>query len=176
MRAKPLLKKEGIAKAAQLVPKCGVYFLLDDKDEVVYVGSSTNIDNRVSGHRTYWAFARATYVLCRPEERDELERRYIRACRPRFNRQKYITSGGSPMRQLLDAATAGEKRALAKLAGTSVNMLEQIAGGHSPNTTSELAARIADARLKMPAHLPPLTREQLSKTCRRCPYARGLPN
>lgn len=64
---------------------CGVYFLID-KDEVVYVGQSLDVLNRLSKHmRGGRRFERFAFIACKKEDLDELERLYINALVPAWN-------------------------------------------------------------------------------------------
>lgn len=64
---------------------CGVYFLID-KGEVVYVGQSLDVLNRLSKHmRGGRRFERFAFIACKKEDLDELERLYINALVPAWN-------------------------------------------------------------------------------------------
>lgn len=72
----------------------GIYFLCDGM-EVVYVGQSVAVFNRVSSHMyltegkyDYKKFdhARVYYVPCPKDELTETERYWIRTLRPKYNR------------------------------------------------------------------------------------------
>jgi hypothetical protein len=81
---KALLQPEQVVKAA--IPwhtASGVYFLVDG-DEVVYVGQSTNIYNRIPQHHSK-KFDRYMYVPCKPELLNALESLYIHCFRPKLN-------------------------------------------------------------------------------------------
>ena len=81
---KALLQPEQIVKAA--IPwhtASGVYFLVDG-DEVVYVGQSVNIYNRIPQHHDK-KFDRYMYVPCKHELLNVLESLYIHCLRPKFN-------------------------------------------------------------------------------------------
>ena len=81
---KVLLQPEQIVKAA--IPwhtASGVYFLVDG-DEVVYVGQSVNIYNRIPQHHDK-KFDRYMYVPCKPELLNALESLYIHCFRPKLN-------------------------------------------------------------------------------------------
>lgn len=68
-------------------PRIGpcVYFLFDG-DEIVYVGQSIDLQNRLRGHE-FKTFDRVAYYLV-PEDRiDEEERRWIFGLRPKYNAQ-----------------------------------------------------------------------------------------
>ena len=68
-------------------PMCGIYFLLDSDDRVLYVGQSRDILARLTAHRRAReiAFARCVY---QPFEQEELERAegfYIHRFKPPHN-------------------------------------------------------------------------------------------
>ena len=78
----------------------------------------------------------------------------------------------------MQAATQAEKAALADLAGTSVQMLSQIAGGYrrggEANVRSGLAIRLEQAAKALNRRndaLPELFRTDLSPECRGCDFA-----
>lgn len=80
----------------------------------------------------------------------------------------------------MKAATGEQKIALADLAGTSLQMLNQIAGGYkqedrSASVRSGLAIRLEKAAKALNAvdgALPELLRTDLSPECRGCDFAR----
>ena len=68
------------------VPRLGVYFLLLG-DELVYIGSSMDMPQRVAQHKTNGRrFDRVFYIETRPGERLGLEAILIRALGPRHNK------------------------------------------------------------------------------------------
>jgi hypothetical protein len=71
---------------------CGIYFLVNEKDEIVYVGQSNNIRQRVPNHRKAIVHNRVFYLETAKEELDAAEQKYIRLCQPRFNK----TDKGDP--------------------------------------------------------------------------------
>ncbi len=75
-------------------PKSGVYLLVAG-DEIVYVGSSSDIEPRIFGHRTdrrsvnvmgRKAFDRALWLALPAAVLDAYEGAFIRSLRPRYNR------------------------------------------------------------------------------------------
>lgn len=66
----------------------GIYFLFK-RDKCIYIGQSRRIHQRVQEHRFAPRhkkdFDSYTWVLCTPEELDELERFYINAVKPELN-------------------------------------------------------------------------------------------
>lgn len=66
----------------------GIYFLIDEKGEVVYVGQSINVHARIAQHESdsHKVFSRAKVIPCRKDELRTLEMRYIAEHRPRYNR------------------------------------------------------------------------------------------
>ncbi|MEE8551430.1 MAG: GIY-YIG nuclease family protein [Gemmatimonadota bacterium] len=65
-------------------PLCGVYFLLDTDDSVLYVGQSRDIMQRVSAHRqrSPFQFARCVYQPFKPEDLERAESFYIHRFQP----------------------------------------------------------------------------------------------
>jgi hypothetical protein len=86
------------------------------------------------------------------------------------------------LKRWMQGATPAEQRRLARLAGTSLGTLQQIAGGYRTkgklSTTPELARRIELAAFKLrPEHLGTgavvaLRREDLCRACRHCDLAK----
>jgi hypothetical protein len=73
----------------------GVYFLID-RNEIVYVGQSIDIELRIMAHRSRrprpgrrngWRFDRATWIELTVEDLDAYERALIRLLVPRYNRR-----------------------------------------------------------------------------------------
>jgi hypothetical protein len=84
LTGKVLLRASEIARAAlPWARSCGVYFLLDG-DEVVYVGQSTHVYNRIPNHMDK-VFNRYAFVPCGEPMLDKLESLYIHCLRPRLN-------------------------------------------------------------------------------------------
>lgn len=76
------------------------------------------------------------------------------------------------IKRWLRASSAKEQRQLARLARTSVGQLKQIAGGYR-RASASLAIRLERAAGKLNnSKLPPLLREQMALSCRRCDFAR----
>jgi hypothetical protein len=63
---------------------CGIYFLIQE-DEIVYVGQSVTVHNRINQHVGVKEFDRFTYIRCKPEELDVLETKYILKFKPKYN-------------------------------------------------------------------------------------------
>lgn len=62
----------------------GVYFLIKN-NEVVYVGQSTNVLNRIQGHKDK-DYDQAFYIECEKDSLLELETKYIIAFTPKMNK------------------------------------------------------------------------------------------
>lgn len=82
------------------------------------------------------------------------------------------------MQRWIDAATPAQLAKLAKLAGTTVGNLRQIAGGYRTKgklqVSPELARKLEIASRPMNRHgLPVLYRAQLCPACGRCEFAKG---
>jgi len=64
---------------------CGIYFLIH-QDDIVYVGKSINIFNRIARHRADGrVFDSFAYLLCPEELLDSMEANYITAFMPWMN-------------------------------------------------------------------------------------------
>jgi hypothetical protein len=75
----------------EAVPLIGVYLLLLE-GEIVYVGSSLNMSQRVAEHRSNGRpFDRAFYLATTAGEREALERVLIKAINPSQNRRHCVT-------------------------------------------------------------------------------------
>jgi hypothetical protein len=81
-----LLLGDILARARKVVPIVGIYFLVDEA-QVVYVGQSVNVTNRIVQHDRdkVMKFDSASHVECAKEELDALEAAYIRMLRPKYN-------------------------------------------------------------------------------------------
>ena len=66
------------------VPPC-VYFLIDINDDIVYVGQSRNLFQRINYHRGDKCFSRVLYVPCEEELLVKVENEYIRKLKPYYN-------------------------------------------------------------------------------------------
>lgn len=88
----PLIKQEKfvlapksliVEKATNYNNACGVYFLVKN-GEIVYVGQSINIANRITAHRDK-DFDDVSFILCEPNNLNILETLYILAYQPKYN-------------------------------------------------------------------------------------------
>lgn len=86
MNAMDLSKDYVISRSLPVFPRCGVYFLIKD-DEIIYVGKSVRIPNRLRDHQRGKDFDRVFFVECKEDELDDLEKRCIREFSPRLNRR-----------------------------------------------------------------------------------------
>ncbi|MPY70858.1 MAG: helix-turn-helix domain-containing protein [Alphaproteobacteria bacterium] len=75
-----------LANAAAFSNVSAVYFLCS-AEEVVYVGKSTEVYERISNHAREGKrrFSRVFMLSCAPRDLDYLERRYIAKFQPRYN-------------------------------------------------------------------------------------------
>lgn len=64
---------------------CGVYFLIEG-DEIVYVGQSVNINQRLLGHFPNKEFSRVAILPVPPDRLEDVEREYINHLAPRYNK------------------------------------------------------------------------------------------
>lgn len=78
----------------QLPSAPGIYFVTDERNNLLYIGKATNLQNRWAGtgHHRYKQFARKgldritlSYVLAPVTELNNLERQYIKALKPLLN-------------------------------------------------------------------------------------------
>jgi len=76
---------------------CGIYFLIKDY-EIIYVGKSTSVYNRIEAHNKDCNkdFDKWCYVLCDKDKLDDLEAEYIIEFKPKLNctipkNSKYLT-------------------------------------------------------------------------------------
>jgi hypothetical protein len=81
----PLLDEDAILLLAGIRKKrCGIYFLIKN-DEIVYVGQSVNIHNRIATHENVKDFDRFTYVECEQRDLSRIEAMYIDMYKPKYN-------------------------------------------------------------------------------------------
>lgn len=75
----------------------------------------------------------------------------------------------TPLSDLLRDATPDERDRLARLAGTTVNYLYQVAGCHRPRPSAEFAVALADASMTLnkatKGRLPILTVREIATMC-----------
>lgn len=77
--------KEAIPESEDNFPRCGVYFLMHD-DEVVYVGQSVSIDNRIKQHRKDKTFDYAKAVKVDSKKLLFVESNFINTMKPKYNK------------------------------------------------------------------------------------------
>jgi hypothetical protein len=113
----PLLCKEDIlalpSGKKHGVGQCGVYFLIRD-EEIIYVGASAKISDRVSAHRSQGkiSFDRFVYVLTEKDKRFTTERAYTSALLPGHNKNNNPScevKGGGGNRPGSGRPTTGRK-------------------------------------------------------------------
>ena len=68
-------------------PMCFIYFLLDDDNDVLYVGQTTNGIQRINQHRKEASkeFSKVVAILCDSKELDALELKFIDKYQPIYN-------------------------------------------------------------------------------------------
>jgi hypothetical protein len=100
---------EIVARSVVLPPKkAGIYFLISDADEILYIGQSIDIETRVHAHHRKLKFARWAWLPCPKDETDALERAYITAFNPSLNRDPItITLRGRPEKPAQPRVTWG---------------------------------------------------------------------
>ena len=93
-----LLRHEEISAAAKPIEESsGVYFLVSC-GEVVYVGQSVQVMNRVQEHRALKTFDSVAYIPCKPEMLNKLESLYIHILRPKTNGKMPDQSMNAPIK------------------------------------------------------------------------------
>jgi len=87
MRSVLLNKKEIINKSKEFNNKCGIYFLLN-KTEIVYIGQSKHILNRIFAHYKdpNKIFNKYFYVEVDKDKLDKTEAEYIIKFTPKYNK------------------------------------------------------------------------------------------
>lgn len=82
-----LLPIEEIVKGAKRARISGVYFLMDHKKNVVYIGQSKNLFARIGAHikDNSKLFTHYAYIEIHPTALSEAERDYIQILKPKFN-------------------------------------------------------------------------------------------
>lgn len=104
---------EILEKAAYYERTVGVYFLISG-NEIVYVGQSRNIMNRLEQHAPKIKFTRYAFAPFEEKHLDLVESLYIHLLRPRFNGLDTIAGVRRPaapiaLERLLDMALEAEK-------------------------------------------------------------------
>ena len=90
-----ILPREAVEAMPELplVVYSGVYLLIGHDGEVLYVGQSVNIAQRVTGHLNDWLVqqmvATVRYIEIEKERFDEVEAALIRYFRPRLNGRRW---------------------------------------------------------------------------------------
>ena len=74
-----------------------IYFLLNDEDEVLYVGQSAFPQSRVCTHRRSKKFTRYKFFECHPKKADELELKLYEKHKPPLNRIPPLDSNYSSL-------------------------------------------------------------------------------
>lgn len=89
---------EIVAAAVARSAICGVYFLIDDL-EIVYVGQSENVHDRLSAHIRLKEkqFDSFHFVECHPALLNELEHSYIAALQPKHNIRMNLRAAKRPL-------------------------------------------------------------------------------
>jgi hypothetical protein len=68
-------------------PVCGIYFLFDAAERLLYVGKSQHVPHRVGEHRRGGVqFARVFFMHCTAADVDEKERHFIHLLQPPLNK------------------------------------------------------------------------------------------
>jgi hypothetical protein len=91
-----------LSNSLPVYPQCGIYFLIQD-DEIVYIGQSIHIPNRLHSHqKKNRQFERVFFVECKEEDLDEIERQYIRKFSPKLNHHLIVLSVAPESVQSID--------------------------------------------------------------------------
>jgi hypothetical protein len=106
-----LSKSEIVARSVAIPsPKVGVYFLITEADEVLYVGQSVDIEARVRIWSQRKKFIKWAWVPCQKAEMEELERAYITALDPSGNTDPItMTARGGPKKPRVLQSTWGRR-------------------------------------------------------------------
>ena len=95
----------------------GVYFLKQD-DEIVYVGQSVNLKERIKSHKYDEAkeFNNHSFIECEKDKLNEVENAYILKHNPVFNIKKFeIKTGSNGMKKMKMLQVEDETHEQAKL-------------------------------------------------------------
>jgi hypothetical protein len=89
----PLLNSEELLQLPKLKPQeiCGVYFLFL-KDQLIYIGSSYNIFQRINIHKKSKIFDCFSFIQTSKDERQFLEQEYINRFKPDLNKKFFFKS------------------------------------------------------------------------------------
>lgn len=117
-RDRLLSPNEVLSRSTASIFSTGIYFLILG-DEIVYVGKSSNVGARIAEHSSRGRdFDRFHVILCLPDEADDLEQNYIKAIRPKQNRQFVRTNYG------LRSESLANKGSSKLLLGTNDDLLQ----------------------------------------------------
>ena len=85
-------KKLDSSKCKELPKKAGVYILLDELGDILYVGQSMSLFRRLKPSHSFLKMASIiVYSVCNHYDRLELEKMAIRNYQPRYNINLYST-------------------------------------------------------------------------------------
>lgn len=93
MRVDYLSKCEGVVELPCLNYTSGIYFLINEEDEIVYIGQSVNVISRVDEHRRGVMGAHFCRILFLPIDNaskpllEYVEAKFIERIRPQLNKQ-----------------------------------------------------------------------------------------
>ena len=67
----------------------GIYFLIDESDEIVYVGQSEDIGKRVAAHanKGMKLWTHSFFLPCKASQIDEVEAYYVLRLKPKYNKR-----------------------------------------------------------------------------------------
>lgn len=86
-----MTKLEDIDLLPQDAKACGIYFLVN-QGQVVYIGQSKNITQRVAQHRKITSFDEVRFIETPPKRLNAVERKFILEFKP--ERNGYVTKTG----------------------------------------------------------------------------------
>ena len=74
----------------------GIYFLIDDKDDIIYIGYSLNVPYRIfshfnNGNSLSEEVKQVKYLVADEKHLTAIEAELIAFCKPRYNNQRRIT-------------------------------------------------------------------------------------
>jgi len=78
----------------QLSSFCGIYFLIHN-DDIVYIGQSIDIPNRIRQHKGHYPFDTVKYIEVNKNKLNKIEKEYILQYTPKYNKTYLHKNGNS---------------------------------------------------------------------------------
>ncbi len=105
----PLTLPSTLFEQNQVLPECsGIYFILSSSSEILYIGQSVNLRQRLRpGHHRYSEFIgigadKVAWVCCESNELDQLESELINLLNPKLNNQSHSDYPGKVVSNLAE--------------------------------------------------------------------------